>query len=167
MSIDPVKREKKSLDLLNVIPWNTGAVVVGGYSILGYDVSRYSDELDLVVPRGSSDELLKWFNYNGYLPVKTAVPNPQNYDGNFIRFSKDEVTVDLLIEAVRDRDAQVDIPASWITRSSIKKRIRGFNNSTSIDVPLARPNRSTSRMFLNKIGPHSENRMRDNTGRIL
>lgn len=139
MNIDPEAREKKSLDLLNIIPWDTGAVVIGGYSILGYDVLRYSDDLDIVAPKNSLGALFKWFNYNGYQTVKTAIPNPQNYDGNFIRFSKDEVTVDLLIGAVRDRDAQVDIPASWITRSSVRKKVKGFNYSTSIDVRLARP----------------------------
>ena len=100
---------------------------------------QYSDDLDIVAPKNSLGALLKWFNYNGYQTVKTAIPNPQNYDGNFIRFSKDEVTVDLLIGAVRDRDAQVDIPASWITRSSVRKKVKGFNYSTSLDGPLARP----------------------------
>lgn len=139
MSIDPATREKKSLKLLDEFPWDSGSVVIGGYSIVGYGAIRYSRDLDIVIPKATSGEILNWFSFNDYSIDKVAVPNPQNYNGNYVRLKRDEVTIDLLIGAVRDREAQVDIPEKWITENTKRSVIRGLNSQTQIEIPLARP----------------------------
>lgn len=138
MSINQAVREKKSIQLLNQFPWRTGATIIGGYSVLGYGTLRYSTDLDLVITKDSSGEVIRWFTQNEFLVEKTAKPNPQNYDGSFVRYQKEEVTIDLLIGAVRDREAQIDIPAGWINKEPILQKIVGLNYSTEIEVPLVR-----------------------------
>ena len=123
---------------MNEFPWKSQATIIGGYSILGYGTLRYSMDLDLVIPKESSDEIIRWFTAKGFLVEKTAHPNPQNYDGAYVRYRKEEVTIDLLIGAVRDRDAQVDIPAKWICKRPKMQRIEGLNHSTERKVPLVR-----------------------------
>lgn len=138
MSIDPLNRERKSLALLDEFPWDSGSVVIGGYSIVGYGAIRYSNDLDLVIPKSASDEIINWFYSKNFTIDKTAIPNPQNYEGKFVRLKKEEVTVDLLIGAVRDRCAQVDIRENWITRNMERTKIRGLNSITKNKIPLAR-----------------------------
>lgn len=138
MHIDPSIRERKSIQLLNEFPWNTGATIIGGYSVLGYGTLRYSRDLDLVIPKESSEEIIRWFTLREFSIEKTAKPNPQNYEGSYVRYEKEEVTIDLLVGAVRDRDAQVDIPAKWIVQGPKFQKIVGLNYSTEIEVPLVR-----------------------------
>ena len=138
MTIDPIIREKKSLQLLDQFPWEIGSVIIGGYSILGYGTLRYSTDLDLVIPKEAAETTKEWFRFKGFSLEKTARPNPQNYDGGYLRYSKEEVTVDLLIGSVRDRDARVDIPEKWITKQPTMYKINGLNSQTTIQVPLVR-----------------------------
>lgn len=138
MSIDTATRERKSLELLDEFPWESGSTVIGGYSIVGYGALRYSRDLDLVVPKATTEKILKWFNFKGYSVDRVADPNPQNYDGKYVRLKKEEVTIDLLIGAVRDREAQVDIPEKWITENANRLKLRGLNAFTKTEIPLAR-----------------------------
>lgn len=138
MSIDQATRERKSMQLLDEFPWEIGATIIGGYSVLGYGTVRYSSDLDIVVPKDSSKDIIRWFTNKSFLVEKTAIPNPQNYDGGYVRYRKEEVTVDVLVGAVRDREAQVDIPEKWISRDQKMQKIVGLNAATLIEVPLVR-----------------------------
>lgn len=138
MSINPAIREKKSIQLLDSFPWESGATIIGGYSILGYGTLRYSNDLDLAIPNKPSEEIIRWFTNEGFMVEKTAKINPQSYDGSFVRYQREEVTVDLVIGAVRDRDAQIDIPAVWIRERPVLQRIIGLNYSTKLRVPPVR-----------------------------
>ena len=42
--------------------------------------------------------------------TRRARPSPQNYDCQVFQFVKETVTLDVLFGAVRDREAQVDVP---------------------------------------------------------
>ncbi len=44
LGTDPVSRERKVLGLLDEWPWELGGVLIGGYSIAAYGVTRYSTQ---------------------------------------------------------------------------------------------------------------------------
>ncbi|MCW6169319.1 MAG: hypothetical protein LVQ96_04365 [Thermoplasmatales archaeon] len=138
MKIDSILKEKKSLLLLDGFPWEEGCVVIGGYAVLGYGTLRYSRDLNLLIPIRLSKKINEWFIKQGFSIDKVAIPNPQNYDGRYTHYSKGELSVDLLIGAVRDREAQVDIPETWISKQPTMSKIIGFNGSTITEVPLVR-----------------------------
>ena len=46
--------------------------------------------------------------------------------------------MDLLVGAVRDRDAEVDVPADWIAMNPKHDVLRTLSGKTSIPVPVAR-----------------------------
>ncbi|HEX9816754.1 MAG TPA: hypothetical protein VGB18_07225, partial [Candidatus Thermoplasmatota archaeon] len=56
-----------------------------------------------------------------------------------LRLERDDATIDLLAGAVRDRQAQVDIPYDWIARDARKIRLVLLEASTRGDVPVVRP----------------------------
>ncbi len=138
MKIDPAFREKQSLLFLDQFPWEVGCVIIGGYAILGYGALRYSRDLDILIPLRLSEKIKGWFTEKEFSVEKTATPNPQNYDGRYVRYLKSELTIDLLIGAVRDREAQVDIPESWISKQPTMRKIIGLNGSTKTELPLVR-----------------------------
>ncbi len=138
MSVDQDIREKKSFELLDDFPWDSGATIIGGYAISGYGSLRYSDDLDILVPQRSNKLLLNWLLGKGYSISKQANPNPQNYDGNYHRLLNGEVTIDLLAGYVRDRDAKIDIPEDWISQNPSWKKITGFASVIKRSVPIVR-----------------------------
>ncbi|MHB1708063.1 MAG: hypothetical protein ACYCT2_01115 [Thermoplasmataceae archaeon] len=57
MNIDPVNRERKVLGLLDAWPWELGGVLIGGYAIAAYGRPRYSDDVDIVIPKAALGKL--------------------------------------------------------------------------------------------------------------
>ena len=116
MKIDPAVQERQAFLFLDQFPWEAGCVIIGGYAILGYGTLRYSRDLDILILLRLSEKIKGWFTEKEFSVEKTATPNPQNYDGRYVRYLKSELTIDLFIGAVRDREAKVDIPDSWISK---------------------------------------------------
>lgn len=139
LRVDPETREKQVLDLLDSWPWHLGGTVIGGYAISSYGKPRYSNDLDLVIPVASTEEILNWLIGNGFEIEKSSMPNPQNYSGKVYRLTNDPVTLDILAGAVRDREAEVDIPEPWITRRTIERQLITVTGRTANPVRIARP----------------------------
>lgn len=138
MPTDPVEREQLVLSLLDSWPWEFGGSIIGGYAIDAYGRPRYSDDVDIVVPSKSVDDLKSWLSEHGFKIVNYNIPNPQNYDGRTFRYIKGEITLDLLAGCVRDRDAQIDIPEEWITHDCRSLKLFLLSGSTTNEVPVAR-----------------------------
>jgi hypothetical protein len=137
--IDPDVREGEALKLLDEWPWRLGGVVIGGYAVSAYGPPRYSADVDVVVPYGAARSVRSWLKQSGFRLEQHAIPNPLNAEGQVARFKTRMVTVDVLTGAVRDRDAQVDIPQSWIAKSPRLVRLQMVSGSTQTSVPVARP----------------------------
>ncbi|MCL4421039.1 MAG: hypothetical protein M1477_05055 [Candidatus Thermoplasmatota archaeon] len=51
MKTDPKTREQDAMRLLDDFPWDSGASIIGGYSVLAYGTLRHSNDLDLIMLR--------------------------------------------------------------------------------------------------------------------
>ena len=121
---DPVSRERKVLRLLDEWPWELGGVLIGGYAIAAYGAPRYSDDVDIVIPHGALGKLKVFINAQNLELENSSVPNPQNYEGKVLRYRKEEITLDMLVGYVRDREARVDIPEPWISMDHRNLRLK-------------------------------------------
>lgn len=134
----PDSREKAVLELLDQWPWAEGGVVIGGYALAAYGRPRYSEDIDIVVPFSAAGSVESWLRRKGFELERASTPNPQNFDATTSRYSNGEITLDLLVGAVRDREAKVDVPADWICMDPRLDVLRTLSGKTSIQVPVAR-----------------------------
>jgi hypothetical protein len=132
-------REQIVLSLLDRWPWDLGGVIIGGYAIIAYGPPRYSNDVDIVIPRTAAPSVRAWLKTEGLKLTKHSVPNPQNFDGQVERYKSSPITLDVLTDAVRDRDARVDIPESWVSKGARRVKLVTLAGRTTIDVPIARP----------------------------
>lgn len=136
--VDRSAREKAVVELLDEWPWDAGGAIIGGYAVAAYGKPRYSEDVDIVLPRGAEGHVTNWLVGQQFHPEDAPNDWAQNYTGTFRRWKKGHVTIDLLVGSVRDRDAQVDIPEPWITSGSTKQRLILLDSSTRKDVPIIR-----------------------------
>lgn len=138
---DPAAREAAVVRLLDGWPWQHGAVIVGGYAVSAYGSPRYSDDLDLVLPKGGMAPTVAWLQSlrPPFAQAKIGPAWQQNYGGTVSRFERSGETLDLLPVAVRDREALVDVPYEWIAREARRIRLVLLDAATSASVPVARP----------------------------
>ena len=137
--VDFAARERAVLALLDEWPWDAGGVLIGGYAISAYGPPRYSVDVDVVIPAESASDIRSWLRRAGFERTAHAVPNPQDYEGQVERFRSNAVTLDLLAGAVRDREAMVDIPERWISKSCRRIVLETLSGKTSQPIPIARP----------------------------
>jgi len=136
---DPDARERAVLSLMDRWPWEFGGVVIGGYAIIAYGPPRYSDDVDVVLPKESAATVRPWLRNQGLKLDKHSVPNPQNFEGQAERYKSTDITLDLMVDVVRDRDAKVDIPESWIAKKARRMKLETLSGRTQVKVPIARP----------------------------
>lgn len=137
--MDPDSRDRSAVQLLDAWPWDLGGVVIGGYAVCAYGPLRYSVDVDIVIPYVSAKAIRAWLRDRGFQIEKHSTPNPQNYEGQVERYVGGVVTLDLLAGAVRDRDAQVDLPEAWISARPRKVRLETLTARTASEIPVARP----------------------------
>ena len=133
------KRELNVISFLNEFPWDTSGVIIGGYAIAAYGKPRYSDDIDIVISEESLDKVREFLNKDGFISELGYKPNPNNYTGSVSRFVNGAVTLDLLVGSVRDREAQIDIPESWISFNKRRIKLKTIESSTKVKVSVARP----------------------------
>ncbi len=131
-------REQKTIALLRKWPWKNGGTLIGGYAIAAYGPPRYSDDLDIVIPRAALNSIQIFLNKQGFQIGKNSHPNSKNLDGEVLTLDHEEISVDLLVGYVRDRDARVDIPESWVSQRSNVRFLRIKTGVTPV-IPVARP----------------------------
>lgn len=132
-------REAAVVQILDEWPWAHGGVIIGGYAIAAYGAPRYSHDVDFVVPVKGLNPILEWLTNRGFHAEDLPDDLEQNYAGRIARLGLDGVTLDILPGVVRDREALVDIPETWITRDPQRKRFVLLHGSTKTAVPIVRP----------------------------
>ncbi len=138
-SPDAAVRERTALTLLDQWPWESGGVLIGGYAVSAYGHPRYSEDVDVVIPARSVSGIQTWLRTEGFTMAHRAWRNPQNYDGQVFRFVKETVTLDVLSGAVRDREAQVDVPERWISDRPKRLILEMLSARSTRKIPIARP----------------------------
>jgi hypothetical protein len=132
-------REKKILGLLNIWPWKSGGVLIGGYAIAAYGVPRFSNDADIVISAPLKSTFEKFLREQGFEMEEPAHSSRQDFEGNVPRFRREETTVDLLVGYVRDRKAGVDIPEEWISKDSLQLQLKTITSISEVPVSVARP----------------------------
>ncbi len=137
--IDTTEREMAVAEVMDSWPWRLGGAIIGGYAVAAYGPPRYSDDLDIVLPVSALEGALQWLSDQGFEEVNVPVDFVQNYTGKVGRWRRDDVTIDVLPGVVRDRNAKVDIPETWITKNPRRMRLVLLDAATHSEVPIARP----------------------------
>lgn len=135
---DPAERERDVARLLDRWPWQYGGVIIGGYAVAAYGFPRYSTDVDLVVKPESLKPLGEWLAAAEFRPGPIPENIEQNYAGRGLRYKNGDTTIDLLPGVVRDREASVDVPESWISKDPIHQRLVLLDGRTETAVPVCR-----------------------------
>jgi hypothetical protein len=137
--IDPATRERAVVALLESWPWDLGATLIGGYAVAAYGAPRYSDDVDFVIPDDSRTATEAWLREQGFEDAKGEKAKSTQVFEDAPRFSRDEVTLDLLAGYVRDREARVEIPESWIALRRRQEKLDLLSGRLDRKIPIARP----------------------------
>ncbi|MHB8360282.1 MAG: nucleotidyl transferase AbiEii/AbiGii toxin family protein [Thermoplasmataceae archaeon] len=137
MTNSSIEREMSVLNFLVKWPWEKDGILIGGYAISYYGKPRYSNDVDIVISNDNLPSIKQWLYDEGFALQKQATPNPQNYSGKVFRYEREEITLDILSGAVRDRDAKVDISATWLMRNKVEDILITKESSTHRKIMIA------------------------------
>lgn len=138
MAPDRAAREREVAALLDRWPWHLGGVIIGGYAVAAFGAPRYSTDIDIVVPLHAFDAIDKWLLGETFARDEIPEDIEQNYAGKGFRYKLGDITIDILPGVVRDREAGVDIPETWISKDPLKTKLILIESSTKTEVPVGR-----------------------------
>lgn len=131
-------REKEIFETLKRIE-GSRFVVIGGYAINAYTLPRFSVDCDIVVKdKKETNKINKILIDLGY--SKTDNEDVQ-YFGVFERFEKEikesyNVSIDILIKEVIDRQTDVVFSAEWVFDNSESRKLRGKTVSEDLNLRI-------------------------------
>lgn len=163
-------REKEIFNTLRALK-DYKLVLVGGYAVNSYTLPRFSVDCDIVVKdKGELDKIEKTLLEIGYTEQKVA---HDAYAGSFMRYEKKiaenfNVSIDILMNNVTDRQTGVVINADWIFENSKISVLRGKTISEKLNIRIIRIDalmvmkiiacRSTDIRDVFMMIPHAKNR---------
>lgn len=130
-----IKKENEIFDILQkFIDKDLNFIIVGGYAVSAFK-HRFSVDADIVV---KSDDLSK---FEGILKKtgfkKTIIKQLENvYASKFIRYEKEQASVDILIDALASRTTNASFSFNIISDNSIKKKITGIEKEIFARIPV-------------------------------
>jgi hypothetical protein len=129
-------REKECFDFLNLLPSDKKYVVVGGYAVSSYGLSRFSVDLDIVIPGDELSYFKKLIDKRGFVLDKQKVD--LEYEGKFERYNKGLVSVDLLINTIQSRQTGYSYPFDYVFKNSKMREVIGWDPTVKarIRVPM-------------------------------
>lgn len=136
---DPIAREQAVIELLEEWPWRLSSTLIGGYALAAYGAARYSDDVDFVIPAESKSEITEWIGERGFRDVRGRATGARDGFAGALRYSKERVTLDLLIGFVRDREARADVSEKWISLRPRRTKLDLLSGSVRTLVRVARP----------------------------
>jgi hypothetical protein len=130
-------REAEAVAVLDDWPWSAGGCLIGGYAVAAYGEPRFSQDLDLVLPRAARGVVVPWVEARNF-----RLRRPKSLDTGFrdaARYIRGDFSIDLMYGHVKDRESGASIPEGWISSRSRQLKLRLLNRSTGNDVMVARP----------------------------
>ncbi len=130
-----IKKENEIFDILQkFIDKNLDFIIIGGYAVSAFK-HRFSVDADIVV---KSEDLPKFediLRKTGF--KKTITKELENvYSSKFIRYEKDQASVDILIDALASRTTNASFSFNLIFDNSIKKKITGIEKEIFARIPV-------------------------------
>src|SRR5580693_3483436 len=136
---EPIPREREIVALLEEWPWDLGTTLIGGYALAAYGAARYSEDIDMVLSKAAQSPVESWLRERGFGPVpKSRPPSLQTFQ-DARRLIRGEVTIDLLVGYVRDREAGIEIPEDWISGRFRRVRLDLLTGEVTRPARVARP----------------------------
>lgn len=138
-NVDPRARERETVSLLEELPGELGAVLIGSYAVAAYTAARFSSDIDLVIPARARAATRAWFEGRDFRVVMTMVPSPATDHLGKFRVSSAPVRADIYVDGVRDRQSGASVEYEWLSRSPRRARIVLTTGRTQSRVTIARP----------------------------
>ena len=130
-----IKKENDIFEILQkFIDSNIDFIVVGGYAVSAFK-HRFSVDADIVIrleDLSKFEEILKKNNFK-----KTIAKQLDNaYSSKFIRYEKEQASIDILIDALASRTTNSSFSYDLIFKNSIKKKIIGIEKEIFARIPV-------------------------------
>lgn len=135
----PAERERQVAELLDEWPWHLGAVLIGGYAVAAHGRARYSEDVDFVIGGDSRRAHVRFLDQRGFMGRELRFKAQREGGPSVERWEKELVTLDLLVGGVRDRSAEVELPAAWIMKNPWRGRLTLLSVQTAEPVSVCRP----------------------------
>ena len=130
-----IKKENEIFDILQkFIDDDLNFIIIGGYAVSAFK-HRFSVDADIVI---KSEDLPKFediLRKTGF--KKTITKDLENvYSSKFVRYEKDQASVDLLIDALASRTTNASFSFNLLFDNSIKKKIVGTEKDIFARIPV-------------------------------
>src|SRR3989344_2443271 len=130
-----IKKENDIFEILQkFIESDLDFIVVGGYAVSAFK-HRFSVDADIVV---KSENLADFENILKKQDFKRTITKQleNTYSFRFIRYEKEQASVDMLIDALASRTTNALFSYSLLFNNSIKKRIIGIEKEITARIPI-------------------------------
>ena len=130
-----IKKENDIFEILDkFIISNLDFIVVGGYAVSAFK-HRFSVDADIVVKSEDLADFENLLKKEGF--KNTITKQLENaYFSKFIRYEKEHVSVDLLIDALASRTTNASFSYDLLFNNSIKKKIIGIEKEVIARIPI-------------------------------
>ena len=130
-----IKKENDIFEILQkFIDSNIDFIVVGGYAVSAFK-HRFSVDADIVIKSEdlpNFESILKKESFK-----KTITKQLENtYSSKFIRYEKEQASVDILIDALASRTTNASFSYELLFDNSIKKKIIGIEKEIFARIPI-------------------------------
>ena len=130
-----IKKENDIFEILQkFIDSNMDFIVVGGYAVSAFK-HRFSVDADIVIKLEDLSKFEEVLKKNDF--KKTIAKQLDNtYSSKFIRYEKEQASVDILIDALASRTTNASFSYELLSNNTIKKRIIGIEKEIIARIPI-------------------------------
>jgi hypothetical protein len=108
-------------------------ILVGGYAVSSYK-HRFSVDADIVIQIKDLEKFEKHLKKEGFR--QTISKELENiYSSRFVRFEKEEASVDILIDALASRQTNAAFSYDLLLKNSSKRKVIGIEKEVNAFVP--------------------------------
>lgn len=130
-----IKKENEIFDILQkFIDQDLNFIIVGGYAVSAFK-HRFSVDADIIVKSEDLSKFEQILKKAGFKKIITK--ELENiYSSRFMRYEKDQASVDILIDALASRTTNASFSFDIIHANSIKKKIIGIEKEIFAKIPV-------------------------------
>ena len=130
-----IKKENDIFEVLQkFIHADLEFIIAGGYAVSAFK-HRFSVDADIVVKSECLSDFENILKKQGFKKTITKQLE-NNYSSRFIRYEKEHVSVNILIDAMVSRTTNASFSYELISSNSIKKRIIGIEKEIIARIPV-------------------------------
>ena len=130
-----IKKENEIFGILQkFIDKDLNFIIIGGYAVSAFK-HRFSVDADIVI---KSEDLPKFEDILRKTRFKKTITKELEnvYSSKFIRYEKDQASVDILIDALASRTTDASFSFNLLFDNSIKKKIIGIEKDIFARIPV-------------------------------